>query len=197
MNAIDVQTWTILGGVIVLALFGLGPWFLFQRNQSHRLRERFGTEYGRTVDELKSRTKAESNLKEREKRAQGFHIVPLAPADAAKFIQAWKTLQSSFVDNPTGVVVQADQLVRELMLKRGYPMGDFEHRAADISVDHPSVVHNYRAAQIIALRSERGEGNTEDLRQAVVHFRALFDELLEIAEDMREIAPPRMVEAHV
>jgi LPXTG-motif cell wall-anchored protein len=196
MNTSDTQTWIILGGVIVLILIGLGAWFSYKRKQSHRLQERFGTEYGRTMDQLKSRTKAESNLKEREKRAERFHIVPLVPSDATRFIQAWKTLQGGFVDNPKGVVVQADQLVREVMLKRGYPMGDFEHRAADISVDHPGVVHNYRAAQAIAMRDELGEANTEDLRKAVVHFRALFDELLEVGEATQEVTPARLAEAH-
>jgi len=89
-------------------------------------------------------------------------------------------LQGRFVDNPKGVVIQADQLVRELMGKRGYPVADFEHRAADISVDHPAVVDHYRAAQAIALRDKRGEADTEELRKAVVHYRALFDELLEV-----------------
>jgi hypothetical protein len=104
----------------------------------------------------------------------------LAPPDAARFTQAWNALQSRFVDDPKGVVVQADQVVRELMLKRGYPMGDFERRAADISVDHPTVVETYRAAQAIAVRDQRGQADTEELRKAVVHYRALFDELLEV-----------------
>jgi len=197
MNTIDAQTWFILGGVIVLALIGVGAWLLYQRKQSQRLQKRFGTEYDRTVGELKSRTKAELNLKEREKRAERFDIVPLTPSDAARFVQAWRTLQGGFVDNPKGVVVQADQLVRELMVKRGYPMGDFEHRAADISVDHPEVVHNYRSAQIIAMRDERGEASTEDLRKAVVHYRALFDELLEIGAPTQEATPAGLVAAHV
>ena len=106
--------------------------------------------------------------------------MPLAPSDAARFSQAWANLQGSFVDNPKEVVAQADQLVRELMVQRGYPMADFEHRAADISVDHPAVVENYRAAQVIAARDTRGEATTEDLRNAVVHYRVLFNELLEV-----------------
>ena len=101
-----------------------------------------------------------------------------------------------FVDNPKGVVMQADQLVRELMAKRGYPMGDFEHRAADISVDHPSVVEHYRAAQTIAVRDGRGEANTEELRQAVVHYRVLFDELLEVRNANGIDAPAPQVAAH-
>lgn len=194
MDTINAQTWFMLGGVLLVALIGIGAWFFFKKKQSHRLQLRFGTEYGRTVTDLRSRTKAESNLKEREKRAERFHIVPLAPAEAARFVQAWKSLQGSFIDNPKGVLLQADQLVRELMLLRGYPMGDFERRAADISVDHPTAVKNYRAAQRIVLRDERGEASTEELREAVVHFRALFNEMLEITDVKKELIRPREVE---
>ena len=119
-------------------------------------------------------------MRAREKRVADLNIIPLAPADAARFTQAWNALQSRFIDNPKGVVVEADHLVRELLLKRGYPMGDFERRAADMSVDHPAIVENYRAAQAIAVRDERGDADTEELRKAVVHYRTLFDELLEV-----------------
>jgi len=194
MHTIDTQTWIILAGVVVLVVIALAAWFFYQKKQSHRLQQRFGTEYGRTVDELGSETKAESELKAREKRVERLNLVPLAPSEAAKFSQDWKVLQGRFVDNPKGVVVQADQLVRELMLKRGYPMGDFERRAADISVDHPAVVDNYRAAQAIAARDERGEANTEELRKAVVHYRALFNELLEVREAKQEVMPAKQME---
>ena len=140
--------------------------------------------------------KGESELKARERRVEHLDIAPLAPAEAARFSEAWKSLQGRFVDNPQGVVVQADQVVRELMLKRGYPMADFEHRAADISVDHPGVVQNYRAAQTIAVRGARGEASTEELRNAVVHYRALFDELLEVREPKEPVAPATPVAAH-
>jgi hypothetical protein len=176
-------SWIIFGGALVVALFAAALWVLSQKKKrSLRLRERFGPEYGRTIDELGGRAKAESELKAREKRVEHLSIATLAPSEAARFSQAWNALQGRFVDNPKGVVVQADQLVRELMLARGYPMGDFERRAADISVDHPAVVETYRAAQAIAVRDQRGEANTEELRKAVVHFRALFDELLEVRE---------------
>jgi hypothetical protein len=182
MNAIPVQ-WIIISAVVLVALLVLAAWFFIRkRNQSARLQERFGPEYDRTVGELGGRGKAESELKAREKRIENLTIAPLAPADATRFSEAWKALQGRFVDNPKGVVVQADQLVRELMLKRGYPMGDFERRAADISVDHPTVVEHYRAAQAIAVRDERGEADTEELRKAVVHYRVLFDEMLEVRE---------------
>ena len=180
MDTISTQTWLILGGVAILALIALTVWFIHIKKQSHRLKERFGPEYGRSVADLGSRTKAESELKAREKRVNNLTIIPLTPSEASRFSQTWTDLQGRFVDNPKGTVVQADELVRELMLKRGYPMGDFERRAADISVDHPAVVANYRAAQAIAVRDERGEANTEELRKAVVYYRALFDEMLEV-----------------
>ena len=178
--------WLIVA-VVVIALLALAAWFFFQkRKQSARLQQRFGPEYDRTVGELGGRNKAESELKAREERVEHLTIAPLAPAEAARFTQAWNTLQGRFVDNPKGVVVQAGQLIRELMLKRGYPMGDFERRAADISVDHPDVVENYRAAQTIAARDERGQADTEELRQAVVHYRVLFDEMLEVRAARQE-----------
>jgi LPXTG-motif cell wall-anchored protein len=191
MDTIDTQTWIILAGVVVLALIALAVWFSYKKKQSHRLQERFGPEYGRTVDELGGRTKAESELKAREKRVERLDILPLTPAEAARFSQDWNALQGRFVDNPKSTVVQADQLVRELMLKRGYPMGDFERRAADISVDHPAVVEHYRAAQAIAVRDKRGEADTEELRKAVVHYRALFDELLEVREAKQGVMPAK------
>ena len=194
MNTMNTQTLIIVAVVVVALLIALGAWLLYQKKQSERLEKRFGSEYGRAVDALGSRAKAESELKMREQRVEHLNIVPLQPADAARFNQSWKLLQGGFVDNPKGVVVQADQLVRELLLKRGYPMGDFERRAADISVDHPGVVSNYRAAQAIAARDHRGEANTEDLRKAVVHFRALFDELLEVGAAQQETLPRRPLE---
>ena len=187
MDAINTQTWLIVVGVAVLVLIALAAWFFYQKKQSQRLQQRFGPEYKRAIDQLGSRTKAESELKEREKRVERLHIVPLAPSEAARFSQAWKAVQSRFVDNPKNAVVEADKLVRELMQKRGYPVGDFERRAADISVDHPNVVENYRVAQAIAMRAERGGADTEELRKAVVHYRALFAELLEVQEAKQEV----------
>ena len=190
----DTQTWLIIAGVVVLVLIALAAWFFYRKKQSQRLRQRFGPEYRRTVEELGSRTKAEAELKEREQRVERLHIVPLAPSEAARFSQAWQALQNRFVDNPKGVVAEADQLVRELMQKRGYPMADFERRAADISVDHADVVEHYRAAQAIAVREERGELDTEELRRAVVHYRALFDELLEVRETTQNVMPAEQTE---
>jgi len=188
-------TWITIIGVVVLALVGIGAWYFYQKKRSHTLQKHFGPEYERTVTELGSRAKGESELKAREKRVERLEILPLAPSEAARFSEAWQALQSRFVDNPKGVVVQAEQLVRELMVKRGYPMGDFAQRAGDISVDHPDVVANYRAAQAIAVRDQRGSADTEELRKAVVHYRALFDELLEVRESKQEIIAEKRVSA--
>jgi hypothetical protein len=182
MNTIPSNT--VIAAVVLIALVvGVIAWFVIQKQRTLKLKQRFGPEYDLTVSEFGSRLKAEAELTSREKRVAGLEIVPLTPADAVRFTQAWSALQSRFIDNPKGVVLDADHLVRELMAKRGYPMGDFEHRAADISVDHPGVVATYRAAQAIAARDERGEADTEELRKAVVHYRTLFDELLGVASD--------------
>jgi hypothetical protein len=170
----------VIVALMIIALLAVAMWLHFRRHESQTLERRFGPEYGRTVEELGSRPKAEAELKARQKRVEQLDIVPLDPAEAARFSESWKSLQARFVDNPKGVLSEADRLVRDLMQKRGYPMGDFERRAADISVHHPAVVDHYRAAHDIALRDERGEVDTEGMRQAVIHYRALFAELLEV-----------------
>jgi hypothetical protein len=178
MNTIPTNT--LIFAVLLIALgIAIVVWFAMQKQRSAKLRKRFGPEYDRAVIDFGGRSRAETELLKREQRVAGLKIVSLTPADAARFSQAWSTLQGRFIDNPKGVVVEADHLVRELMEKRGYPMGDFERRAADISVDYPDVVANYRAAQIIATRDASNEADTEELRKAVVHYRTLFDELLE------------------
>jgi hypothetical protein len=179
-----VPTNTLIAAMVLIALvIGIVAWVLMQKQRTLKLRQRFGPEYDLTVSEFGSRVKGEAELTSREKHVASLEIVPLTPADAVRFTRAWSALQGHFIDNPKGVVLDADQLVRELMAKRGYPMGDFEHIAADISVDHPRVVAAYRAAQAIATRNERGEADTEELRKAVVHYRTLFDELLGVTAD--------------
>ena len=194
MDAVNTQTWLVLAVIVILAVVALAVYLYQRKRQSRLLEKHFGSEYGRVVTELGNRSKAEAELKRRQQRVEGLRIVPLAPGEAARFGKSWNSLQAEFVDNPQGAVAQADELVRELMLKRGYPMGDFERRAADISVDHPAVVSNYRAAQDIRARNLRGEADTEELRKAVVHYRALFDDLLEVREVERARMPARPVE---
>ena len=176
--------------LVVAALVAVALVLTQRKKRSQHLQRDFGPEYGRAVDELGSRDKAEAELLARRKRVSELNIVPLAPADAQRFSQSWRTLQASFVDNPKGVLAQADALVRELMQKRGYPMADFERRTADISVNHPGVVEHYRAAHDITERDRRGEVDTEGMRQAVIHYRALFAELLQVDE------PPRPDDRH-
>ena len=181
MGSADPHTTQLLAGLIVVAIILLAGWLLHQRTQSRRLQERFGPEYHRTVKSVGDRAKAEAELRSREKRVDRLRIVPLQPAQAADFAHRWEVLQARFVDDPRGALADADRLVREVMLQRGYPMADFEGRAADISVDHPTVVDHYRAAQAILMRNQPArDADTEDLRRAVVHFRALFAELLEV-----------------
>lgn len=194
MNALDSQTQMIVG-VVVVALIAVAAYLLYRKTQSDRLAHRFGPEYGRAVKELGSREKAENELMTREKRVGSLKIIPLSPEDAAKFGQAWRVLQARFVDDPRGAVGQADELVRELLLKRGYPMADFERRAADISVNHPEVVNHYRAAQAIAVRDRTSQASTEELRKAVVHYRSLFAELLETQEARGKVQPSQTIKA--
>ena len=177
MTTVPMNT-LIIAIVLIVSVAAAVAWLVMQKQRSANLKLRFGPEYDRAVKEYGGRTKAEAELSKREQRVAGLNIIPITAAEAARFSNAWSSLQGRFVDDPKGVVAGADLLVRELMVKRGYPMGDFDLRAADISVDHPTVVKNYRAAQVIALRDARGEADTEELRTAVVHYRTLFDELL-------------------
>src|SRR3954451_5600591 len=155
----------IVAVVVILAIV-IAAWWFAQRRRSEQLRERFGPEYERTVDEVGDRRKAESELASREKRVKELSIRDLSPAERTHFADSWHDIQARFVDDPLGAAGDADRLVVRVMEARGYPMGDFDQRAADISVQHPELVQNYRAARDIHLRSERGNASTEDLRQA-------------------------------
>jgi hypothetical protein len=174
----DQNVALIAAVVVVIAVLAIA-WLMWRQRSSRRLRERFGTEYHREVDRAGSVRAAEAELEQRERRVAGFHIRPLAPEDAVLFAGQWKAIQARFVDDPNGAVTEADRVIGEVMLARGYPVGDFEQQVADISVDHPDVVMNYRAARDIAEEHAHGRASTEDLRQAMVHYRALFRDLLE------------------
>lgn len=164
----------IVAIIIVAAAF----WYFLERRRTERLRTKFGPEYDRTVSEA-GRRRGESILEHRSERVRKFTIRSLTNDERERFAAEWRREQARFVDDPKGAVTSADRLVMELMRTRGYPMGEFDQRAEDISVDHPEVVQNYRAAHAIALRESRGQATTEDLRQAMVHYRALFEDLLE------------------
>lgn len=173
----DPKTIIILAVVIIVVLIAIA-WVIARKRRTERLRRHFGPEYERTVRE-QGPAKAETVLLERKQRVEKFTIRELGAAERERLISEWRTVQSRFVDDPKGAVNDADQLVTRAMQERGYPMSDFEQRAADISVDHPRVVDNYRAAHEIALRHRRGEATTEDLRNAMLYYRSLFDELLQ------------------
>lgn len=170
----------ILIAIAVVVVLGV-VWYEFRRRHSATLRERFGPEYDRVVHHVGNVKQAEASLEARARRVASLHIRPLTADDAARYGEAWRNVQERFVDDPRGAVTEADRLVGEVMHARGYPLGDFEQRVEDISVDHPHVVMNYRAAREIAQAHARGQASTEDLRQAMVHYRALFDDLLETA----------------
>ncbi len=164
--------------VAVLAL-GIVAFFLRRKRRTETLRAKFGSaEYARAVAKDGSQKNAEAALEQRAQRVEGFHVRPLATGDRARFVESWRGVQARFVDGPAGAVTEADQLLGDVMATRGYPVSDFEQRAADISVDHPLVLENYRKAHEIALRQIRGQANTEELRQAMVHYRTLFEELI-------------------
>jgi hypothetical protein len=157
--------------VVVVALIVL-------RQRSARLRARFGSEYDRVVAEKGNRFKAEAQLESVEKRVKSYSLQPLSAADRDRFQQAWRRIQATFVDDPARALSEADQLIGTVMLACGYPPSDFENRAVEISVDHATVIENYRAGHDIAVLHSQRQATTEDLRKAMLHYRALFDELV-------------------
>jgi hypothetical protein len=174
--AIIVAVATIVIGVMIAAI---AAWLSLRKRRTERLRTQFGgSEYDRAVKEDGSRRQAEAGLNERTARVESLNIRPLAQGDRARFVESWSRVEARFVDGPGGAVTEADQLLGDVMSTRGYPVSDFEQRAADISVDHPLVLENYRTAHETALRQRTGQANTEDLRQAMIHYRTLFEELI-------------------
>ena len=165
-----------IGAAIVIAAIA---WSAYRKRRSSQLQDTFGAEYDRTVADAPTRREAEADLAEREKRHKEFELKPLDPQARERYIERWRQTQEQFVDDPEGAVGQADGLIQEVMRERGYPVEDFDQRADDLSVDHPEVISNYRAAHATAIANERGKATTEDLRNAVIHYRALFSEVLE------------------
>ncbi|MBA2308948.1 MAG: hypothetical protein H0W01_06570 [Pseudonocardiales bacterium] len=170
---------TVIIILLVLAIVGIGAWFLMRERRSRALRERFGPEYERSVATTEDRRAAELELLQREKRHRELDVRPLSDEDRAGFEDRWSGVQQGFVDDPGQAVRHADSLVDDVMRARGYPVEDFEQRAADISVEHPVVVQRYREARVIAEANDAGQASTEDLRQAVTSYRALIVALLE------------------
>jgi FtsZ-interacting cell division protein ZipA len=172
----------VLAVVVIVVITVLLVWLYLRKRRSTtaELRKRFGPEYERAVQTHGSERRAEAKLVDREKRVEKLKIRDLDPAEREHFMGQWQTVQSRFVDYPKGAVTEADELVSLLMQTRGYPVADFDQRAADISVDHPRVVDHYRSAREIASRLRKGEASTEDLRTAMIHYRSLFEELVQV-----------------
>jgi hypothetical protein len=168
----------LLVGVIVVLLAVVG-WLLYERRRSDQLRSDFGPEYKRTIEATGDRRAAETELRERKERVDALDIRPLPPPEREAYSQEWREVQARFVDEPDGAISDADALIGKVMESRGYPVADFEQRAADVSVGHANVVEHYRAAHEIASRRDDVGTDTEALRQAMVHYRALFEDLLE------------------
>jgi FtsZ-interacting cell division protein ZipA len=173
----------VLIAIAVVAVLAVVLWQALARRRTGRLQQQFGPEYDRALGTTDSKREAEAELQAREERRQQLEIRPLSQAARDRYLQNWQSVQAQFVDDPRGSVASADSLIQSVMAERGYPVDDFEQRAADVSVDHPQVVENYRHGHRLAQASADGNDSTEDLRQAMRHYRALFDELVEPAAE--------------
>lgn len=187
MPNVTNPTMLIVAVVVVIAALA-AVWMYTQRQRRAHLRERFGPEYDRTVQTAGTAGRAEAVLAEREKRVSSYHIRKLNDEERGRYSEAWRRVQAKFVEDPGAAVTEADMLVSEVMGVRGYPMSDFDQRAEDLTVEHANVVHHYRAAREIAGRHARRAASTEDLRQALVHYRELFADLLDVKDPVRRSA---------
>ena len=180
----DASTITTIVVVAALVVLGIVVWTAMQRRRTNTLRDRFGDEYDRTVEAEGKRAAAEARLEEREQRVAKLDIRPLTAQERGDFSAEWREVKAVFVDSPVEAVHHADRLLATIMKTRGYPMADFDRRYEDLTVDHGEVARHYRDGHEITLRHERGQASTEDLRQAMIHFEALFDDLVnEVAHD--------------
>lgn len=168
-------------GLAILALVALVAWRTLAARRTQRLRDRFGPEYDRTVRRTDGRRQAEAELSEREARRQRLDVRQLSPESRERYRERWHDVQAQFVDAPAAAVGAADALIQTVMVERGYPVEDFDRRADDLSVDHPRVVEHYRAGHRLA--GSAGDDGTEELRRAMRHYRALFDELVDSPAD--------------
>ena len=181
MQHINPIVWVLIGVVIVIAL---AAYFMYRQRRTATLREHFGEEYDRTVDTAGGKAKAEAELNERQERVAKLDIRALDERERVEFSREWRNVKAVFVESPVEAVHHADRLLAEIMKARGYPMADFDRRYEDLTVDHGEVARHYREGHEIVTRHGRGQGSTEDLRQAMIHFEALFDDLVnEVPED--------------
>jgi hypothetical protein len=173
----------VLIAVAIMVVFALVVWQALARRRTGRLQQRFGPEYDRTLSSADSRGEAEAELQAREERRRQLTIRPLPVAARDRYLQRWQGVQAQFVDDPRAAVAAADSVIQSVMAERGYPVEDFEQRADDVSVDYPQVVDHYRQGHRLVQASADGDDSTENLRQAMRHYRALFEELVEPAAD--------------
>jgi hypothetical protein len=180
--------WIVVAVFVAIAILAVAAWMVVQRRRTERLRAQFGPEYARELERTRDRRRVEGKLEDRRKRVEHLHIRPLTLRDRARFIESWRMVQARFVDNPGAAVAEADKLLADVMSTRGYPTADadFEQRVADISVDYPLIVENYRTAHTIAILHSRSRASTEELRQATIHYRSVFEELISEPKDIRE-----------
>ncbi len=190
VSLLDPKLIVLVGAVIVIIAVVAWLYVRKRKNTTADLRQKFGPEYERAVMTHGSERKAEAKLADREKRVEKLNIRDLDSMEHERFSERWEAVQSRFVDSPKGAVAEADDLVSSVMKARGYPVSDFDQRAADISVDHPRVMENYRSAHEIALRVGKDQASTEELRTAMIHYRSLFEELVQVpvAVERKEVA---------
>jgi hypothetical protein len=172
--------------IVVLVIVGSLAFLAGRKQRTRHLRERFGPEYDHVVAKTDDRKAAEAELEARERRRDQFNLRPLDTASAARYQKQWRDTQARFVDSPSEAIREADGLITSVMRDRGYPMDHFDQRAADLSVEHPDVVNQYRAAHRVAIANERGEASTEDLREAMIHYRSLFEQLIDTGQRTQE-----------
>jgi hypothetical protein len=184
-----VWGWILIAAVVIAVLAIIAAFTVIRRKRTERLKKQFGPEYERAVGEAGEQRTAEKELVARERKRKKLDIVALPPQARANYADRWRTVQIDFVDNPSSAVGDADRLVAHVMRDRGYPIDDFDQRAADISVDHPDVGESYRGAHTIYERQQRGDVGTEDLREAFVHYRKLFEKLLETDQETNKDKP--------
>ena len=190
LNLVDPRLIALAVAVVVTVVVGVWLYMRKRTGTTADMRKKFGPEYDRAVLTHGSERKAEAKLAARERRVETLNIRDLDPTEHERFSKQWQAVQSRFVDSPKGAVAEADDLVSLVMKARGYPVSDFDQRAADISVDHPRVVENYRSAHEIALRVGKDQATTEELRTAMIHYRSLFEELVQAPAtvEQREVA---------
>ena len=175
-----MSTSNIIWLIVVIIAAAIAAWALIERQKTLKLRGKFGPEYDRVAQQEHSAHRAEGILEHREKRVSKFRIRSLREEERARFAAEWRSVQERFVDDPRSAVAQADRLINEALKARGYPMSEFEQQAADLSVQYPYVVENYRKAHQIALDEQRGAASTEQLRIAMQYYRSLFEDVLEM-----------------